>query len=219
MACQDDSDATHRKAIEELCEIYWYPIYAFIRRKGRNVQDAQELTQSFFLKVLESGFFERANPENGKLRSFLMKSVSNFLVSDYRRSADAKGVFIEAIDFELGERRFQSDSLSSETAEKLFEKRWATTLIDEVFERLEVDTRQKYGDLVASLMVSHLRGNSGMSSLQELAEKLELTEPAIKVRMHRLRQDYRKLLRKEVSDTIGPNDDVDSEIRSLIDLL
>ena len=219
MACQDDSDATHRKAIEELCEIYWYPIYAFVRRKGRSVQDAQEMTQAFFVKILESGFFEKANPENGRLRSFLMKSVSNFLVSDYRKSLEAKGVFVESIDFEQGERRFQADSFAKETPETLFEKRWATTLIDEVFARLETETTQKFGADTARLLIAHLRGTSGVSGLQELAAKLGLSEPAIKVRMHRLRQDYRRLLRKEVADTIGPHDDVDAEIRALIALL
>lgn len=219
MACQDDSDATHRKAIEELCEIYWYPIYAFVRRKGRSVQDAQEMTQAFFVKILESGFFEKANPENGRLRSFLMKSVSNFLVSDYRKSLEAKGVFVESIDFEQGERRFQADSLANETPETLFEKRWATTLIDEVFARLETETTQKFGVDTAKLLIAHLRGTSAVSGLQELAAKLGLSEPAIKVRMHRLRQDYRRLLRKEVADTIGPQDDVDAEIRALIALL
>lgn len=219
MACQDDSDATHRKAIEELCEIYWYPIYAFVRRKGRSVQDAQEMTQAFFVKVLESGFFEKANPENGKLRSFLMKSVSNFLVSDYRKSLEAKGVLVESIDFEQGERRFQSDSLAKETPEVLFEKRWATTLIDEVFARLELETSQKFGSEPAQLLIAHLRGTSSMTGLQQLAAELGISEPAVKVRMHRLRQDYRRLLRKEVADTIGPNDDVDAEIRALIELL
>lgn len=222
------ADARHgtparaRAALEELCRAYWYPIYSFVRRKGLPPETALDVTQSFFVRVLEQNLFDAATPQRGRLRSFLLKAVQNHLISCQRADAAQKrspqGAILSLDQLE-SERRFQLEPSDPDTAERGFERQWALTLIERAMDRLRTELTEKLGTNPAARLIQLLTGQAEGSSLAAVAEELGTTEAAMKVRMHRIRGRYRQLLRLEVADTVSETVDVDEELRNLMDAL
>jgi RNA polymerase sigma factor (sigma-70 family) len=209
--------AEARAALEELYRLYCYPVYAFIRRRGSSHQDAQDLTQDFFVHLLEKGTLGRADPQRGRFRSFLLGALDYFLAHAAERARAAKRggscqwVFLDDDD---SEERYKLPAHEEMPAEKVFEARWAATLVEAAFVRLRAELEAEgKGDLFEK-MRGFLFGGEKVS-YQEVADALSLSLGAVKTSIHRLRGRYRALLREEVARTVARPEEIDEELRHL----
>jgi len=213
------NDSTQaRQALELLCKSYWPPIYAFIRRQGYSPHDAQDLTQGFFARILEKNWIGAADRNRGRFRSFLLGTLKHFLANEWDRAAAQKrggGQTPISIDIDSAETRCGIELADRMTAERIFERRWALTLLDEVLQRL----RQEYVEAGREALFDHLKQTltepSGSMPYLQIAARLKSTEGAVKVAVHRLRQRYRELLRAEIARTVASPDEVEDELRNL----
>lgn len=214
--------AQAQAALEKLCATYWYPLYAYVRRRGHPVQDAQDLTQAFIARLLERKWIGDADRERGRFRTFLLTAMSRFLAGEWDRLRAHKrggGVSHVPVQLDTAETRFGHEPVDDSTPEQCFERRWALTLLDTVLQRL----RDQYehegkGELFTGLN-SSLVGGSESQPYAELAAQLGLSQGAVKVAVHRLRKRYRQLLRAEVAQTMAATEDVDEELRHLFAVL
>ena len=208
-----------RAALEELCQAYWYPIYAFIRRRGNSAEDARDLTQGFFAALLEKGYLADADPQRGRFRSFLLTAVARFVTKEHAKEAAQKrggGTKTLSLDFDAGESRYQHEPVDNWTAEKIFERRWALTLLDRTLAALRRE-HEAAGKLpLFEALKVFLTGEAGAPPLREIAAGLEQSEGAVKVAVHRLRQKYRELLRQEIAQTVATPEDVETELTALL---
>jgi DNA-directed RNA polymerase specialized sigma24 family protein len=212
-AIRDPAEATARQALAELCTIYWYPVYAFIRRSGQTPDAAQDLTQGFFTQLLERGGLSGADQAKGKFRSYLLGACRHFLANEYDRATAAKrggGQRVISIDFPDAERRYLIEPADNRTPDQLFERRWALTLLDRTLSELRDEYFAAGNDALFDRLKDSLTGEGEAHGA--VAIDLGMTEGAVKVAAHRLRKRYRERLREAVADT---TDDVDEEIRSL----
>ena len=206
-------------ALEKLCRTYWYPIYAYVRRQGHNPEDAQDLTQDFFARLLAKGFPRGAAPERGKFRSFLLASLRHFLV-DQHRHADAvkRGGGRRTISLDAGqaEERFRLEPRHESTPEKLYEREWAMTLLERARSRLG----NEYAAAGKAELYERLQGfplsEKSDRSFQQAAAELGMTASAVKSVVHRLRERYRQLVREEVAHTVADPAELNEEARYLI---
>ncbi len=217
----DEVSQTHaRKALEELCRAYWYPLYAFVRNRGYSSSDAQDLTQSFFARLIETGGFASADPERGRFRSYLLGAMKHFLANEWRRAQALKrgggATFVE-LDALEPEARYALEPALSTDPDAGFDRQWAQESIARALEKLqaELETSGK-GELFEALKGS-LTGEEPARG--ETAARLGMTEGAVKVAVHRLRKRYRELLRAEIAETVSDPSDVDDEMRHLVDAL
>jgi RNA polymerase sigma-70 factor (ECF subfamily) len=206
-----------RAALTTLCESYWYPLYAYMRRKGHQAAEAQDLTQAFFAQLLEKDKLQLADQERGRFRSFLLASLNNFVANQWR-DANAKkrggGTVTLSLDVESGEDRYQLEPSHELTAEKIFERRWAMTLLERTMERLrEEHERSDKLDLFEHLK-GHL-GRGGTTPYREVAERLGMSETAVKVAAHRMRKRCGAILREEISQTVEGPEAIDEELQQL----
>jgi DNA-directed RNA polymerase specialized sigma24 family protein len=209
-----------RSALAELCGIYWYPLYAHVRRRGYNPDDAQDLTQGFFLHLLERDAFAQVDARKGKFRSFLLASLNNFLAAAYHHANAAKrggGQVLVPLDVVAAEDRYQVESAGQLSGDEIFDARWALTLLDETVRRLQERYASK-PQIFEALKV-FLVPTKQTSSYEEVAAKLGVSVPAVKMLIHRLRQQYTSLLRQEVARTLSDPAEVDQEIHYLCDVL
>jgi RNA polymerase sigma-70 factor (ECF subfamily) len=216
-----DADPEGRKALSTLCRDYWHPIYAFIRRQGHGAEEARDLTQGYFLLLLESTLLRDVRQAQGRFRSYLLASVRHFLSDARDRERAAKrggGVSPIPLDEAFAEESYRREPSTGVTPEEIFERRWALTVIDRAVERLRVDSerRGKLGEL--ERLQGFLTG-AGSGSYREAAADLGMTEDAVKVAVHRLRRRYGEMLREEVEDTVADSREVDGEIRYLLEVL
>ncbi len=216
-AGQADS-ASAREALEKLCTAYWHPIYAFVRRQGHSPADAQDLTQEFFARLLQKNFFGAADRSKGKFRSFLLSALKHFLANEWDKARAQKrggGAVPLSIDASLAETAYRVEPVENVTPEKLFERRWALTLLNAVLGRLrsEFEKEGKLGQFEA--LKGTLAGERRSVPYGEIAARLEMSEGAVKVAVHRLRQRYRVLLRDEIAQTVTGPEEVEAEIRAL----
>jgi RNA polymerase sigma-70 factor (ECF subfamily) len=212
-----------RDALAILCSTYWYPVYAYVRRHGHDANEAQDLTQSFFARLLEKNDVEDAKRERGKFRSFLLGTLKHFLANEWRREqAQKRGghVTIASLDIQAAETRYTREPLSAErTPEQVYERRWALTLLDNVLRQLESETTAEGKARLFQHLKMYLTGDEAAPSYAEVATQLEMTEGAAKVAVHRLRQRYRSLLREHIAETVADESEVEAEIRSLFSAL
>ena len=218
LAAGKGAAADAQEALANLCQTYWYPLYAYVRRQGHQPDDAQDLTQAFFARLLEKHYLQSADPERGRFRSFLLTAFKRFLSKEHDRERTKRrggGRKLLPLDFEAGERRYSLEPAHEVTAERIYEQRWALTLLDRVFVRLwdEFDQAGKQKDF--NCLKVYLTGEAGTPSYQEAAAELEATEGAVKVAVHRLRRRYRDLVREEIAQTVAGQEDVDEELRHL----
>jgi RNA polymerase sigma factor (sigma-70 family) len=212
-------DSTHaRESLEHLCRNYWPPIYAFVRRQGHSPHDAQDLTQEFFARLLEKHWLADVQQSKGRFRSFLLASVKHFLANEWDKARAQKrggGQTLIPIDTNSIETSIGVEPASALTAEKLFDRRWALTLLDHVLHRLgEEFTNDGKGALFEQLKPT-LTEASRSVPYAEIATKLSMSEGAVKVTVHRLRQRYRELVREEIAATVASRAEVEDEIRNL----
>ena len=212
-------DSGAREALKALCRAYWYPLYAYVRRRGLQPSDAQDHTQSFFAHLLEGERIQAANPERGRFRSFLLKSLQNFLATERRRDHAEKrggGRAVLSLDFEQGEKRYLKEPADTDTPERLFERRWALTLLETTLARLRHEYDQSGKGTLFAALEPHLHGDQDRLPLAELASPLGMSPESVKVAAHRLRRRYRDVLRQEIAETVDSPEEVDDELKRLM---
>lgn len=206
-------------ALERLCRVYWPPLYAYVRRLGHGAHDAQDLTQEFFARLLEKNYLRLADRERGRFRSFLLTSLKHFLVNDWIRGQAQKrggGQKVFSIDDEAAERLYLQQPADQGEAEHLFDRRWALTLLERAMDRLGGDyAGTGKSELFQRLKPFLLTEGSG-DSYRQVAVPLALSEGAVKVAVHRMRQRFRDVVRDEIAQTVADPADVDEELRLLM---
>jgi RNA polymerase sigma factor (sigma-70 family) len=205
---QESDAGVSQRALTEICEHYWPPIYAFLRRSGRSKEDAEDLTQGFFASLLARDVFARIEKEGGKLRTFLLASLKNHLNNEYRANARQKrggGAVIVPIDAEESERRLESEMADDMTPERAFDRAWVLTLLGNVLTALEKEYVEEGKGPLFTALRPQLVDAAEAGSYAEVAQRLGMSEGAARVAAHRLRTRYRELLVQEVSETVdGP---------------
>jgi len=212
------SDA-RRTALSDLCVFYWPSVYAFIRREVRDSEQAKDLTQAFFLRLLDKHDFPHARLERARFSTFLLSSVKHFLSNEWDRQHAQKrggGQIPFPLEFDYGSRREPADTV---TPERVFERHWATMLLN----RSLRDLRQEFDGAgkgrLFKVLVGRLTGDTDHSSYAELGARLNISEGAVKVAVHRMRARFRQLLREEIAQAVSGSSDVDEELRYLVSVL
>ena len=208
-------------ALATLCETYWYPLYAYLRRDGRGAEDAADLTQGFFARLLEKSILRRADPKRGRFRSFLLTSMKHYAANERRAARAAKrggATVVQSLDPESAETRYRREPADDSTPEQLFDRRWALSLLETVLQRL----RQEYVARGKSELFDRLKplltGDKSVS-LRDLGRTLDMDEGAVKVASHRLRKRYREMLLGEIRQTLDDPDEAADELRCLFSAL
>jgi RNA polymerase sigma factor (sigma-70 family) len=213
-----------RQALEELCRAYWYPLYAYVRRQGRSPEEAQDLTQEFFTRLIAGHLLGVVDRTKGKFRSFLLASLKHFLANEWDKARAQKrgGTHsLIALDAQAAERRYALEPAHELSADRIFERRWALTVLERVLTGLREEharagkARQKLFDRLKDFLV----GQAEQDSYARAAAELGMSEGAVKAAIHRLRQRYRDSLRKEIAQTVCDAKEVEDEIRDLLSAL
>jgi RNA polymerase sigma factor (sigma-70 family) len=221
LTAQGESPAA-RDALELLCRIYWWPLYGFVRRQGYIAEEAQDLTQGFFALLLERRDLDAVRREKGRLRSYLLVSLKNFLGKAHRREMAlkrGKGRSRVPLDDLLARERAEQELASTLSADKIYERRWALTLLEQVLNRLEEEYQVAGNELLFGCLNELLADEPAAPSQADIANKLGMTENAVKQAFYRLRQRYRELLREEIAHTVAVPGDVEDELRHFISVL
>jgi DNA-directed RNA polymerase specialized sigma24 family protein len=220
LAAQRGTDTTKaRSAMAALCKDYWYPLYAFVRRRGHAPHDAQDLTQAFFTTLLE-GSATMADPARGKFRSYLLGALKHFLANEWHRANAQKrggGQVIVEWDGLDAEARYAMEPAGNADADALFDRRWALELLERAMASLRAEFESKGEGETFAALKGTLTGAE--PSREELAARLGLSEGALKVAIHRLRQRYREVLRAAISETVDSSGEVEEEMRHLVRVL
>jgi RNA polymerase sigma-70 factor (ECF subfamily) len=217
-AASKDADA----ALEDLCRAYWYPLYAYVRRQGHSVDDAQDLTQNFFARFLERKSLRLADRSRGRFRTFLLTSLKNFLINEWKKSHCEKrggGRQIISLNAEETETRFLAEPADERAPDKAFERQWALVVLDRVLSQMQAGFAAAGRGQVFEELKSYLTGEDNESSCTEIGRRLGMTEGNLRVTIHRLRGQYRDLLREEVARTVETAEAIEEEIRHLISAL
>ncbi len=221
-ARSDEASQTRaREALEELCRTYWYPLYAFVRSRGYSETNAQDLTQAFFTRIIETGGFASAYRERGRLRSYLLGAMKHFLANEWHRAQTVKrGGQVQFVEWDAldPEVRYAEASKQSENPEHLFDREWALETIAGALQTLRDEMVKAGKSEQFEALKGSLTGEDG-SPREEIAARLEMTEDAVKVAIHRLRKRYRTLLRAVIAETVSNEADLDDEMRYLVEVL
>ena len=209
-------------ALESLCRTYWYPLYAYVRRQGRGPHEAQDLTQEFFSRLLAGDGLASVDRRKGRFRSFLLASMNHLLANEYHRARTQKrggGAPHFSLDAVEAEERYGVEPADLLSPDKLFERRWAETLLDRVVERLRVEwdgreRAQRFEDLKVFLLDA-----KGTVSFEAAARRLDCTVPAVKSAVQKLRRRYREIFHEEIAHTVARPEDFEEEVRSLLQAL
>ncbi len=207
-------------ALAELCSAYWYPIYAFIRRQGNGPDQALDLTQSYFARLLEKGLIAAADQHKGRFRAFLRTDCRHFLIDQHRRTtAKGGGLPTISIDARTAEDRYRFEPADSLTPDRLFDRTWALTLLDHVLDQLARDYEAKGNSGLFDRLKIVLTQGKGSVTSAALAAQLGMTEAAVNVAAHRLRRRYREILEEQIAATLDDTSALEDEIRSLFEAI
>jgi RNA polymerase sigma factor (sigma-70 family) len=209
-------------ALARLCQAYWYPLYAYARRRGNSPHDAQDLTQEFFARLLEGNWVAKADQERGRFRSFLLSAMKHFMANEWNKARAQKrggGKSIFSLDDDSAEGRYQLEPVEKATPESLYERSWAVTLLDSVLAGLEEEYKRSGKQTWMEAMRPALTMDRDALDYAELAGRLGLNETAARMAVHRLRQRYRQLIRAEVASTVSSTEEVEAEMRHLFQAL
>jgi RNA polymerase sigma-70 factor (ECF subfamily) len=221
-AAGNRSSSQAEQALAELCRTYWYPLYAYLRRRGNNPTDAEDLTQGFFERLIAKDYLGDITPGMGRFRSFLLTALNHFLANEWDRAQARKrggGLTVLAIESQDAEERYRTEPADHVTPETLFEQRWALTVLERVLGRLrgEFVSAEKTG--LFEELKGFLAVDQPAATYAEVAARTGLKEGTVKVAVHRLRRRYGELLRAEIAETVKDPADVEDEIRHLISVL
>jgi RNA polymerase sigma-70 factor (ECF subfamily) len=218
LAARADDSPQSAEALETLCRTYWFPLYAFVRRQGRSPEDAQDLTQEFFARLLQKGYLKSVAREKGKFRTFLLVALKRFLANEWdRQHALKRGGFtpILSIDQEFAESRFKSEPVDNVQPDQLFDRQWARTLLDQTMKRLEEEyVSTGRARLFETLRTLIAKEDSGLP-YADVAAHLKLTEAAVKMAVYRLRARYREILKAQIAQTVSSDQEIEEELHDL----
>ena len=221
LAAQDESPAA-QEALEKLCRTYWRPIYSFVRRQGVGPEEAEDLTQGFFALLLERRDLSAVRKEKGRLRSYLLVSLKHFLADERRRAMAikrGKGQRLIALEELRANERADMEPADPLTAERIYERRWASTLLEQVLRRLKDEYRAAGNAALFDRLKQLLPDEPGAPSQADIAAQLGMTENAVRQAFHRFRQRYQLLLRDEIAHTVATPSDIEDELRYLVSVL
>lgn len=206
------------RALEELCRAYWFPLYVYVRRRGYLKEDAEDLTQKFFARLLKKNDFASLNSERGRFRAFLLASLKHFLANEWDKSQRQKrggGISHLSLDCQSADTKFQGIAASEPGPDQIFDREWALALLAKVIERLQQENDVGGNGRQFAQLKAYLTTESPQTSYREVARNLNLEETAVRVAAHRLRKRYRQLLRDEISQTLVNPADLKEEMRVL----
>ena len=210
---------THaRAALEKLCETYWYPLYAYVRRRVHSQEEAKDLTQAFFLRLLKQRSIANANPELGRFRSFLLGAMKYFLISEWKKAQAERrggGRQMLSLDWAAAEQRFDLEPADHATPDRVFDKEWATALLNEVLRQLENEYGHEGKSELFQALKQTLTGPRESQPYASLADELGMNEGALRVAVHRLRKRYRALLQAEIANTVSSPEEAKEEMAYL----
>ena len=218
LAAQDSSSPGADEALAQLCRVYWFPLYAFIRRRGYSPEDAQDLTQEFFCRLLDKRYLSAVDHRKGRFRTFLLAALEHFLANDWRRTqAQRRGGGQQVVSIDnSAEQRYANEPATDLSPERIYERRWALAFLEQVLGKLRAEfTEAGKPDTFEALKV-FLTGDRPPVTYAELAPALATTEAALKMSVTRMRQRYAELLRQEIANTVSGPDEVEDELRGLI---
>jgi RNA polymerase sigma-70 factor (ECF subfamily) len=207
------------RALEDLCRAYWYPLYAYVRRRGHAKADAEDLTQAFFARLLEKDFLRSAAREKGRFRTFMLVAFQRFCANEWDRARAQKrggGQVVLSLNIDTAERRYHAEPADELSADRIFERRWALTLIEQAMARLrrEYEAAGKGRDF--DQLKAFLTADGDAIPYAELAGKLGQSEGTLRVAVHRLRKRFREVFRLEIAQTVSRPEDIDGELRHLL---
>ena len=208
----------YQQALGTLCRTYWFPLYAYLRRQGYDSHQAEEYTQAFFARLLAKHGLRLADPKRGKFRSFLLSSLKHFLANERDRARAQKrggGRKVLSLDFENAESQYALEPSHQLSPEKLFERSWALTVLEHTMARLQTESAGTKKRKLFNHLKVYLTAKKSSVPYHNVAAELDMTEGAVKVAVHRLRQRYRELLRDEIAQTVATAEQIDEEIRDL----
>ncbi len=206
------------EALERLCKIYWYPLYAYVRRKGHDVPEAQDLIQDFFASLLQKGWLEKVDPKKGRFRSYLICAMDHFLANHWRRAAAAKrggGRPLLSLD-DTAEKRYAAEAATDLTPEKLYERRWALSLLERALHRLHQEYATTDRGTLYDSLKQFLSAEPEAGDYERVSAQLGISHGAVSTAVYRLRQRYQALVREDVAQTVDRREEIEDEIRSLV---
>jgi len=212
------SSPDSRQALQTLCETYWYPLYAYVRRRVVDINDAQDLTQAFFAELLGKNYVGSATAERGRFRSFLLTAFKHFLSKEWERAKAQKrggGKPPIPLDFESANSRYLIEPHRGLTAEQIYDREWAVALLGRIMQRLESESVQSAKSRQFEELKGFLIGEHPGATYSNVASKLGMTEAAVKMVAHRMRRRYRELLREEIAETVAGPEEVEDELLKL----
>jgi RNA polymerase sigma factor (sigma-70 family) len=218
LAAEGSDSRRAAEALEKLCRTYWYPLYAYVRRSGHSPEDAQDLTQEFFARLIAKHYLAAVDPERGKFRWFLLLAVKRFLLNEHERTTAAKrgGKHPHvSFDGQKAEERYRTDAADLHAPDRLFDRAWATNLIETTYQQLEEEYVLAGKRALFQRLRMFLSGDKAELTYAEVGAGLQMTEGAVKVAVHRLRRRYRDLLREQVAQTVRTAADLAEELRNL----
>jgi RNA polymerase sigma factor (sigma-70 family) len=221
-AAESQAPATSRKSLSDFCEAYWPPLYTFVRRRGYSPTDAQDLVQGFFAHLLKQNTLKRADPDKGKLRTFLLGSLQHFLANEYDRNQTLKrggGKQLLSLEDQLAETEAGLADLTRLDDTASYDQAWLTTLVSRAWQQLERECSAKGKAQILQELEPYLRGGRVMPDQQEIAARLRVPFATLRTILRRLRQRYREILREEIARTVADPSQVDDELRYLHRLL
>ena len=214
----DPDSSGYREAREALCESYWFPLYAFLRRYGCAPDEAQDMTQGFLARMLDKDDFRLADETRGKFRSFLLASLKHFVANERKQAKRLKrggGAIVVPIDSENAESAYAQEPVDNLTPDKIFERTWALSVLNQALDRLEEDWLNSGKSEQFDLLKAYLTPGKESTTYRDVGEALEMSEGAVKVAVHRLRKAYRTELRRVIADTVSSETEIEDEIRDL----
>lgn len=222
LAAGEGESEPARCALEILCTAYWYPIYVYVRRKGNGPDDAQDLTQGFFTQLITKEHIRQADRSKGRFRTFLLGRLDNFILSEWKRAHRQKRgsqfIFV-SLDEPALEERYRHEPADNETPEKIFMRQWALTVLRQAMGALEAECAVDGKAALFREVKNHLAGERDRSVYAEIGRRLGMTDGAVRVATHRLRQRYGELLRRFIAQTVSAPDEVEEELSHLLSVL
>jgi RNA polymerase sigma factor (sigma-70 family) len=222
LLAQRDTSPDAHVALETLCQGYWYPLYAYMRRAGQSPHDAEDLTQEFFARLLEKEWLLAASPEKGRFRTFLLVALKRFMAKEWHRAQTQKRGGAQThlpLDTTDAEQRYAGEPVEAFAADEIYERRWAMTLLDQTLDQLSAEFARAGKGAEFDGLKRWLTADRGQIPYGELAAELQSSEGAARVAVHRLRKRFRQLFRETIAHTVAEGEQVDEELRHLVGVL